>query len=41
MVALESVAQTAGHKVKGWKEQYTEKWLSLMRTKLLLGEENI
>lgn len=41
MVSLETLAGAAGHKVQGWEEQYTEKWLTAKRLKLQLGDELI
>jgi hypothetical protein len=41
MVSLETLASSVGHKVRGWEEQYTEKWLSAKRTRLTLGDELI
>jgi hypothetical protein len=41
MVALETMARAAGHRIVTLGEQHTEQWLKAKRTKLLLGEEFI
>jgi hypothetical protein len=37
MVALESLAKVCGHATAGLPDNYTERWLSAQRTKLLLA----